>query len=118
MANSLSDPRDLPAISVSSLLRYSRQAMFRCSRFCNGQSTQEQQRSTSASAQAVCFSIKSTYFLVISTGFNKQCDLLWDRWSHLDNLHKLNGLQRGLAGDSVGFVALQVSSLRLCAGIL
>jgi hypothetical protein len=69
-------------------------------------------------AETVTYSIESTYFHLISTDFHKRCDLFWDRWSHLHNLHELSGLQRGLAGDSVGFVALQVSSLRLCAGIL
>jgi hypothetical protein len=90
----------------------------RCSRICNGQNTQEPQGSTGLGSQSVRYSIESTYFHLISTDFNKQRDLFWDRWSHLHNLHELSGLQRGLAGDSVGFVALQVSSLRLCAGIL
>jgi hypothetical protein len=69
--------------------------MFRCSRFCNGQSTQEPQGSTGPAAQAVCLSIKSTYFHSISIDFHTQYDLFWDRWSQLHNFHKLNGLQNG-----------------------
>src|ERR1039458_8811077 len=72
--------------------------MFRCSRFCNCQSTQEQQGSTRVGHYAVDYSIESTYFLSISTDFHKRCDLFWDRWSHLHNLHELNGLQNGRWG--------------------
>src|ERR1035441_1400906 len=89
-----------------------------CSRICNGQSTKQPQGSTGTDQHEVGYSIKITYFHPISTDFHKRPDLLWDRWSRRHNLHELSGLQRGLAGDSAGFVALQVSSLRLCAGIL
>ena len=61
---------------------------------------------------AVSHSIKTAYFLMISTDFHKPRDLFWDRWSYLHNLHQLNGLQDGprvswsvfeiLFGNSVG----------------
>jgi hypothetical protein len=44
---------------------------------------------------AVSHSIKTAYFLMISTDFHKPRDLFWDRWSYLHNLHQLNGLQDG-----------------------
>src|ERR1017187_8762848 len=78
-----------------------------CSRICNGQSTKEPQGSTGTDQHEVGYSIKSTYFLLISTGFNKQCDLFWDRWSYSHNLHKLSGLQRGFVGDFSPFVTFQ-----------
>jgi hypothetical protein len=89
-----------------------------CSRFCNGQSIQKPQGSTGNGMYALINSIKSTYFLSVSTDFHKRRDLLWDRWSHLRNYRKMNWLQRWLARDFVGFVVLRVSILRLCAGIL
>jgi len=73
------------------------------SRFCIGQSTKEPQGSTGPAAQGVCYSIKSTYFLSISTGFNKRCDLFWDRWSHLHNFHQLSGLRNSHLGEFVCF---------------
>jgi len=85
--------------SVSSLSRGSRQAMTRCIRICNGQSTQDTQRSIRAGHCAVGYSIASTYFHSISTDFHKLSNLFWDRWSHPYNLHELSGLQSGLAGD-------------------
>ena len=67
------------SISVSSLSRSSRQAMTRCSRFCNGQSTQEQQGSTGLGEETVTYSIETAYFHSISTNFHKQRDLLWEQ---------------------------------------
>ena len=74
-----------------------------CSRICNGQSTQEPQGSTRVRSFAVSYSIKSIYFLLISTDFYKRRDLFWDRWSHLHNLHQLNGLQNGRWGARLLF---------------
>jgi hypothetical protein len=56
-----------------------------CSRICSCQSTKEQQGSTRVGRHALNSSIKSIYFHLISTGFNKLFDLFWDRWSHLFN---------------------------------
>ena len=77
--------------------------MSRCSRICNGQSTKEPQRSTSLGEETVNYSIETTYFHSISTDFHKPCDLFWDRWSHLYNSHKLNGLQEGHRGSLPAF---------------
>jgi hypothetical protein len=43
----------------------------RCSRFCNGQSTQEPQGSTGLGEDTVTYSIEITYFHSISTDFHK-----------------------------------------------
>jgi hypothetical protein len=56
-----------------------RQAMTCCSRFCNGQSTQEPQRSTSDVLHSVRCSIRSTYFHPDFSRFNKQRDLFWEQ---------------------------------------
>jgi hypothetical protein len=52
---------------------------FWCRRFCSGQSTQEPQDSTGDGRFAPSRSIKSSYFLQISIGFNKSFDLLWEQ---------------------------------------
>jgi hypothetical protein len=64
------------------------------SRFCNGQSTQEPLGSTGLGEETVSYSIETTYSHSASTDFHKRCDLFWDKWSHLHNLHQLNGLQK------------------------
>src|ERR1039458_40439 len=51
----------------------------KCSRFCVGQSTNDPQGSTGLGVDAVNYSIISTYFQQISTGFNKRCDLFWEQ---------------------------------------
>src|ERR1035437_3055976 len=67
-----------------------------CSRICSGQSIQELQGSTEFGMYTVSRSIISTYSQPISTGFHKRSDLFWDRWSHLFNYLKINGLQNYL----------------------
>jgi len=79
------------------------QAMTCCSRFCNGQSTQEPQGSTGLGEETVSYSIKTTYFHSISTDFHKRCDLFWDRWSHLHNFRRLNALRNGHWGSWFAF---------------
>ena len=53
--------------------------ILRCSRICSCQSTQEPQGSTGMGVRSVSISIKSTYFLSISTGFHKRSNLLWEQ---------------------------------------
>ena len=53
--------------------------MLRCSRFCNGQSTQEPQSSTGLGEEKVTYSIETTYFYSISIDLHKQCDLFWEQ---------------------------------------
>jgi hypothetical protein len=50
-----------------------------CSRICSCQSTREQQGSTAVGWIVLNTSIGSTYFLSISTGFNKSFDLFWEQ---------------------------------------
>src|SRR5665213_3265 len=53
--------------------------MVHCSRFCNGQSTQEPHGSTGLAEETVSYSIDTTYFHLISTDFHKQPDLFWEQ---------------------------------------
>jgi hypothetical protein len=78
-----------------------------CSRFCNGQNTKEPQSSTGLGEETVTYSIETTYFHSVSTDFHKRCDLLWDRWSHLPNLRRLKGIQRGPLGRVLDFAVLR-----------
>ena len=50
-----------------------------CSRFCSGQSTNDQQGSTGDIGQDVSSSIDCTYFQRFSIGFNKSFDLFWEQ---------------------------------------
>ena len=84
----------------------------RCSRFCNGQSTQEPQGSTGLGEKAVSYSIDTTYFHQISTDLHERCDLFWDRWSYLHNLHQLSRLQKQPFGESVSFWGFIWDSVR------
>jgi hypothetical protein len=54
-------------------------AFQRCRQFCADQSTQKPQGSTRDTAQALNYSIRTTYFLQISIGLNKSYDLLWEQ---------------------------------------
>jgi hypothetical protein len=87
-----------------------------CRRICSIQSTQDPLRSTSAGRYSLNISIKSSYSLLISTGFDKPFDLLWDKWSHLHNSHKLNGLQNGRRWDLAGFVVFKTTALEIPLG--
>jgi hypothetical protein len=49
------------------------------SRFCSGQSINDQQGSIREDGSDVSMSIKSSYFQQISTGFNKSFDLFWEQ---------------------------------------
>ena len=72
-----------------------------CSRFCNGQSTQEPQRSTGPSEETVTYSIETTYFHPVSTGFHQRCDLFWKQRVVSSNLTAPTNVFSGLQVSEV-----------------